>query len=116
VSNDKLMLRLTGVVTILCGLAFFDVTSHTVLHRLALPLIMALGAWALIQNLAAVALVGAVLAIIHTDLQLDHWIDSIAYPVLAASGAAVLGVIALRRFRSRIERTHEARWADRETK
>ena len=115
-SNDKLMLRLAGVVTILCGLAFVDINSSTVLHRLVLPLIMAAGAWAVIQNLAAVALVVAVLALIRTDLSIDHWIDSIAYPVLAGGAVLVLGVIACRRFNNRIARTHESRWADRESR
>lgn len=112
---DRLWLRLTGLLVLLSCLALLDPGSASVFHRLVIPLIMAAGTWALIQNAAAVALGATVLGAIHSELAATHWIDRLAYPALTLTGSAVLAVITFRRFRHRISRTHEARWADRRT-
>lgn len=109
----RLGLRIAGLVLVTSALALYDTTSAAIAHRLLLPLTLAIGAWALVQNAAAVALVVTALALIHTDLAASHWIDRLAYPAVAASGAAVLIVIASRRFRDRIRHTHDARWSGR---
>jgi len=113
VNLDRPLLRLAGLATVLACLAFYDPDAGSGLQRLALPLLMALGAWALVQNLAAVALAVAVLGVIHLDLDGDDWIDSIAWPTLTLAAVIALLVIMIRRFRARIAETHEARWADR---
>jgi len=116
VTTERFPLRVLGFLLLMGCLAFYDATSDSTLHRLGIPLLMALGAWSLVQNLAAVAIGGTVLAVIHTDLGAGQWIDSIAYPALAGIGLAVLTVIAWQRFTRRIARTHDARWSERETK
>jgi adenosylmethionine-8-amino-7-oxononanoate aminotransferase len=73
---------------------------------------MALGTWALVQNVAAVAIGVTVLATIHTDLSSD-WIHGYAYPALAVAGAVALTFIAAGRLRRRIRETHTERWSDR---
>ena len=72
---DKPIQRLVGLATLLACLAFYDPDAVSALQRLGLPLLMAAGAWALVQNLAAVALAVAVLGLIHLDLSNGDWID-----------------------------------------
>lgn len=109
----RMGLRIAGLVLVIAGLALFDTSSSSVTQRLVLPLAMAVGAWALVQNAAAVALGVTVLALIHSDLSASHWIDRLAYPILTGFGGAVLIAIAWRRFRDRMRDTHHARWAGR---
>ncbi len=105
--------RLIGLATVLVCLALYDPDGTTALQRLLLPLLMAAGAWALVQNLAAVALTVAVLGVIHLNLDGGDWIDRVAWPVLTLAATGVCLAILIRRFRARIAATHEARWADR---
>ncbi len=110
---DRPWQRLTGLIIVLGCLAIYDPGAAGVDQRLILPLLMALGAWALVQNLAAVALAVVVLGIIHLDLGASNWIDRVAWPVLTLAAGLTLMMIGLKRFRRRIEETHESRWADR---
>ena len=110
---DRPVLRLLGLVVVLAGLAFYDPEGHSVLQRLLLPLLMAAGAWALVQNLAAVALAVAVLGLINLDLAGGDWIDRIAWPAITLTATVAFLWILFRRFRARIAETHDARWAER---
>jgi len=106
-------LRFAGLLLLITCLGFYDPDTGNMLHRLLIPLLMALAAWAMVQNLAAVALGTAVLATIHSDLSADSWIDRLAYPALAAMSSLALLTVAGLRFRRRIHETHDARWTAR---
>jgi hypothetical protein len=77
------------------------------------PALLALGAWALVRNVAAVALGTAVLAAIHSDLGAADPVTGVIYPSVAATASLVLAVIFARRFRARILATRAERWAPR---
>ena len=109
-TGRRLWLRLAGVLLIVICLVVLQPGSAELLHRLVVPLLLALGAYWLVQNLAAVALGAAVLAAVHSDLNADDWVEGLAYPLLAACSAAVVLIVALQRFARRISRTHEDRW------
>ena len=110
---DRPLQRLVGLAAILICLAIYDPQGSDAWHRLILPLLMAAGAWALVQNLAAVVLAVAVLGVIHLDLSSGDWIDRIAWPLLTAAAVATFVWILIGRFRQRIRDTHEARWQQR---
>lgn len=110
---DRPWQRLAGLVVLLGCLALFEPGAPGMLHRLVYPLVMAAGAWALVQNGVAVALAGTVLAAIHSDPGAQDRITGIVYPALAVAGGLILLVTAARRFRRRIAETHDARWSDR---
>ncbi|HEY5646430.1 MAG TPA: hypothetical protein VIS76_10835 [Pseudomonadales bacterium] len=105
--------RLAGLLVILACLTVYEPGTAGVDQRLLYPLILSLGAWALVQNLTAVALAGTVLAAIHASPGAEDWIIGVAYPGLAATGAVVLLWTGGQRFRRRIAETHAARWSDR---
>lgn len=107
---DRPVLRLIGLATLLVCLAFYDPAAASAAQRLALPLLMALGAWALVQNLAAVTLAVAILGMIHLNLSGGDWIDRIAWPLLTLAASLTFAGILIGRFRQRIRDTHEARW------
>lgn len=110
---DRPWHRLAGLAVVLVCLALFEPGAPGLVHRLVYPLMMAAGAWALVQNGVAVALAGTVLAVIHTRLGATDWISGLAYPALAVAGGLILLGSAVRRFRRRIIETHDARWSDR---
>ncbi len=110
---DRPWQRLAGLLAIFVALALYDPASPDALHRLVIPGVMAVGAWALVQNLAAVALATAVLGFIHLEVGAEGWIDRYAYPLLTAlAGLVFLGIL-IRRFRRRIVETRAARWSER---
>jgi hypothetical protein len=113
VNLDRPIPRLIGLATVLVCLAVYDPAATDVAQRLAIPLLMALGAWALVQNLAAVALAVAVLGVIHLDLRGGDWIDRIAWPILTLAASLTFAGILITRFRQRIRDTHEERWQSR---
>jgi hypothetical protein len=113
VNLDRPWHRLIGLAALLVCLALYEPGAPGVLHRLVYPLVMAAGAWALVQNGIAVAIAATVLAAIHTDLQSGDWVSGIVYPALVLAGAIVLLGSAALRFRRRIADTHQARWRDR---
>ena len=108
--------RLAGLILLLGCLALYQPGSPGVANQLIYPLLMAAGAWALVQNLAAVALAGTVLAALHARPGAPDWIPGLAYPALVVLGVVVLAVILIRRFRRRIAETHDARWSGRRPK
>lgn len=105
--------RLSGLLVVLACLTIYEPGTRGVAQQLIVPLVMAAGALALVQNLAAIALAMAVLGVIHLDLDANNWIDRVAWPVLTAAALLVLMMIGLKRFKRRINETHDARWADR---
>ncbi len=110
---DRPVQRLVGLATVLACLAFYDPDAGSALQRLGLPLLMAAGAWALIQNLAAVAFAVAVLGLIHLDLASGDWVDRIAWPIVTLAACLTFAWILIHRFRQRIRDTHEQRWQNR---
>ena len=115
-NTDRLWLRGVGLVVVLACLAIYDATAVTVLHRLVIPLALAAGAWALVQNVAAVAFGCSVLTVIHLDFRASDWISSVAYPAVAAVSTLILVGALVGRFKRRIQDTREARWANRDTR
>jgi hypothetical protein len=98
---------------ILTGLLTYDANATSVVHTLGLPLLMAVGTALALQNMLAVALAITALAAVHAEPQAPDWVISRAYPFLAAVGAATIVVILVRRFRSTVQATREAREAAR---
>jgi hypothetical protein len=113
VNIDRLALRIAGTAALAVALLIYDTTSDALWQTLLLPLIMAVGALALVQNLTAVAFGTVILALIHSDLDASSWVERFAYPVVAATAGLTLLVIGITRFRRRIIATREARWAQR---
>lgn len=105
--------RLAGVVLLALLVVAYQPDRHDPVQRLLIPVGMALGAWMMVQNAAAVALGAGVLAILHSEPGGSDPIRAIAYPLLAALCCAVAGTVFVRRFRQRIADTHEARWRHR---
>ena len=110
---DRLALRVAGTVALIAALLIYDTTSDALWQSLLLPLIMAVGALALVQNLAAVAFGTVILALIHSNLDASSWVERLAYPLIAAAAGATLLAVGVTRFRRRITATREARWAAR---
>ncbi len=106
--------RIAGVCLLVGCLIFYDPNSASLTQRLAIPAMMALGAWGLVQNLAAVAIGVTVLAGIHSDIDNHHWLDALGYPAITIIAGLTLTVILLRRFRQRIRDTHAQRWRNRQ--
>ena len=107
---DRPVQRLLSLAVLLVCLALYDPGAASAMQRLTLPLLMALGAWALVRSPAAVALAVAVLGVIHLDLTNGDWIDRIAWPLVTLIAILYFAWILLGRFRQRIRETHEARW------
>jgi len=114
VSDSRTWLRLLGTAVIIAALLIYEPGADDVVQRLGLPLVLAAGAFALVQNPAAVALGTLVLAVIHSDLSAASWIPAAAYPLIAAAATLVLLSIGWRRLKDNIAATHEARWASRD--
>jgi len=106
--------RLAGVAITAMVAFFLDATSTTVIHSLVLPLTLAFSAWLMTRSLMAVSFAVFTLAAINTQLQAISWIPSLAYPSIAVIALIVCMAIVGRRFRDRIEETHQARWAQRQ--
>lgn len=109
----RLPWRLAGVALLALCVVVYEPAADSVLQQLALPLGMALAAWLMVQNLVAVALGAFLLAAIHGDPGASDPVTGIGYPVVAAAAGLTLLGIFVRRFRARIEATHEARWQGR---
>ena len=112
-SLQYLSLRMAGVVVTLAVLFVIDLNVDNVINQLWLPLLLAAGAYLMTLSVMAVAIAVGTLALLHTDLAAAFWVPAIAYPVLAAISALIIGWILLERFRQRIKDTHEERWANR---
>lgn len=106
--------RIAGLLILTVCFAIYDPQNASVTHSLALPLIMALGAWALVQNAAIVALATALLAGLASNPGSGFWIEAYAYPVIATIAGVTVAAITAQRFRQRIQDTHAARWSNRQ--
>ena len=106
--------RISGLLILIVCFAIYDPQSASLTHRLVLPLIMVLGAWALVQNAAIVALATALLAGLASNPGSGFWIEAYAYPVLAIVAGVTVAAITAQRFRQRIQDTHAARWSNRQ--
>lgn len=105
--------RFAGVVLLSVAVLQYDAASGSPVHRLIIPIAMAIAAWLIVRNAVSVLLGAALLSAIHSDLSDLDWITGRAYPALAVISSSALGYIALQRFRSRIASTREARWRHR---
>ena len=105
--------RLAGVGVLIAATVLYDANDASMLQRLLIPGAMALGAWLVVQNFAAVLIAVTALTAIRTDFASDSWLASRAYPGIALLGGCGLGAIGLARFRARIAATREARWSQR---
>jgi hypothetical protein len=112
-SLTRLPWRVAGLTLLIACVLVYDPSSDSALQRLLVPLIMALGAWALIRNLTVVAMAVAVLAVLASAPGSGDWITSLAYPATAAAASFAVIWSAVRRFRLRIRETHAERWSDR---
>ena len=111
--SEHLGWRLIGVLLLGVAVIAYEPSAGDPVNRLLIPVIMAIAAWLMVRNLAAVALGACLLAVIHSNPSSTDWIDARAYPGLAALAAVILITIFARRFNRRIKETREARWAHR---
>ncbi len=111
--HEHLRWRLVGVLLLGVAVIAYEPSAGDPVNRLLIPVIMAIAAWLMVRNLAAVALGACLLATIHSNPSSTDWIDARAYPGLAALAAVILITIFARRFNRRIKETREARWAHR---
>lgn len=109
---EHLPWRITGLVLLGVLVVLYQTDQGDVVHRLIIPVAMAVAVWLLVQNVLSVALGAGLLAFIHSDTGGD-WIAGLAYPALAGTCAVILATILAGRFRRRIHTTHEARWRER---
>jgi hypothetical protein len=105
--------RLAGLILLIACVLLYDPLLDSAFQRLLVPLVMAVGAWALIQNLTVVAMAVAVLAALASSPGAADWIPGAAYPATAVAATGVVLWTAARRFRRRIRETHAERWSDR---
>jgi hypothetical protein len=105
--------RIAGVVLMGVAVLLYDAASDASIHRLLLPLGMAIAAWLMVQNAAAVLLGTTLLTAIHSAPGNSDWVIGWAYPLLAFVSGAALVWIGVQRFRGRIKSTREARWRPR---
>lgn len=105
--------RSVGVVIGAVIVFFLDTQSVSALHRLVLPLGLAVAAWLMTRSLMAVAFATFTMAAISTRWSAASWIPSIAYPGIAAIALMICVALIGQRFRERIAATHEQRWAQR---
>ena len=105
--------RVTGMVMLLAAAVIYDATSDSLLHRLAVPGVMALGAWLIVQNVAAILIAVTLIAITRCDLASSELLAARVYPGIALVAGIGLGAITLARFRARIVATRADRWRHR---
>ena len=105
--------RVLGVITLLAAAVVYDANSDSLLQRLAVPGVMAVSAWLIVQNLTAVLLAVTLIAITRTDFASAEPLASRVYPGIALVAGVGLGTIALARFRARIVATRADRWRHR---
>ncbi len=105
--------RVLGVVVLLAAAVIYDTHSDSLLHRLAVPGVMAFAAWLVVQNIAAVLVAVTVIALTRTDFTSSEVLASRVYPGIALAAGVGLGAITLARFRARIAATRADRWRHR---
>ena len=105
--------RVAGAALALIAVFTLDLSQSSAVHKLWLPMILAIGIYFMTFSIMAVAASCGTLAAIHLDLNSVSWVESQAYPVVVGVSALIAGRIGLQRFRQRIADTHEERWANR---
>lgn len=105
-------LRLCGGLLVLGCVLLFDPGAPTLLQRLWLPLAFGAGAAMVLRNVLAIAVTGALLAALRSDLAGD-WVTAVAYPIIGLACAAVAAGILLQRYRRYSRATRAARAAAR---
>ncbi len=105
--------RLAGAALALIAVFVLDLSQSTALHKLWLPMLLAIGIYFMTFSVMAVAVSCGTLAAIHLDLNSASWVESQAYPLVVAISTLIAGRIGLQRFRQRIADTHEERGANR---
>ncbi|MFU8817238.1 MAG: hypothetical protein ACNA7W_17965 [Pseudomonadales bacterium] len=110
---ENLPWRIAGLILLGVLVVAYQPDLDNPIHRLVIPIAMAVATWMLVQNAAAVALGAGLLAGIHGNPGSADWIVGIAYPALAALCAAIVAVVFWGRFRRRIAATHQQRWQNR---
>ena len=105
--------RLAGAALALTAVFVLDLSQSTALHKLWLPMLLAIGIYFMTFSVMAVVVSCGTLAAIHLDLNSASWVESQAYPLVVGVSALIAGRIGLQRFRQRIADTHEERWANR---
>ncbi len=105
--------RLAGVLLLALLVVAYQPSEPAPLHRLLIPVGMAVCTWMMVQNAAAVAIGAGLLAILHSAPGSTDPVRAIAYPLLAVLCGLIAGTVFVRRFRQRIADTHEARWRHR---
>jgi hypothetical protein len=101
--------RLAGAALALAAVFVLDLSQATALHKLWLPMLLAIGVYFMTFSVMAVAVSCGTLAAIHLDLNSASWVESQAYPLVVGVSALVAGRIGLQRFRQRIADTHEVK-------
>lgn len=110
---EHLPWRIAGLTLLGVLVVVYQPEQQSLVHRLAVPVAMAVATWLLVQNVAAVALGAGLLAAIHSVPGSADWVRGIAYPLLAGASLILLVLVFVQRFRRRIAATHEARWQHR---
>ena len=105
--------RVAGAALALIAVFTLDLSQSSAVHKLWLPMILAIGIYLMTFSIMAVAASCGTLAAIHLDLNSVSWVESQAYPVVVGVSALIAGRIGLQLFRQRIADTHEERWANR---
>jgi len=108
--------RILGAVIVAVAVVTLDSSVESALHQLWLPLLIALGAYLITESLLATTLATTLLTALHTEFASQYWWASIAYPSIAVLGTLVMGTLSWKRFRTRIQQTHEVRWQERKAR
>lgn len=104
--------RAAGLGLVVVFLLLWEPNSLDPMHRLALPALLAFGAWLVVANLAAVTLAVLALASIHTDLSADDPVRALVYPGVAVLAALTAAALYGRRFIAYMRATRGARRRD----
>ena len=110
---EHLPWRIAGLILLGILVVAYQPDQGGAVQRVLIPAAMALAAWLMVQNLAAVAIGAGALALIHGAPGSGDWIVAFAYPAMAAVCGVILLSVFVQRFRRRIAETHDARWRDR---
>ncbi len=108
------ILRAAGVALLLIFLVTFDPNDPSLLNRLGILGLGAIGAWLALQSLFALALTAALLAGIHSEPGHPDPLRAWLYPVIAVISAGLLLWLLGHRFAAHIQATRQARWAARQ--
>lgn len=106
--------RVVGVLIAGAVMFLLDNTKPDPLHQLWLPLILALAAFLITRALVAVGFAAFALAALSMNIGAQNWVEAIAYPAVAALSLVLCIAAGIKRFRQRIELTHDARWQARD--